>query len=153
MRTKAPPALSASATRKAGVALGRAGNLAAVVVAALSLVVPSFAQEPGAFDRALAEAERNAHRPGGRAFQAAVGKQFGTAYGPRVSTCAKRLRKPDLRDFGLLVKLSLNGRIEEALVRPETNLALCLRDELKDGSLPVPEAPAYWVHIGMKLKR
>lgn len=129
------------------------GRVAGVVVAALSLLLPAFAEERTAFDLALVEAQRNSERPGGHAFEAAVGKQFGVAYGPRVSACAKRINKPDLRDVRVLVRLSLNGRVEEVLVRPETNLALCLRDELKGGSLPVPEAQGYWVHIGMKLKR
>lgn len=129
------------------------GRVAGFVVAALSILLPAFAEEKSAFDLALAEAQRNSERPGGHAFEAAVGKQFGVAYGPRVSVCAKRISKPDLRDVRLLVRLSLNGRVEEVLVRPETNLALCLRDELKGGSLPVPETPGYWVHIGMKLRR
>lgn len=129
------------------------GRVAGCVVAALSLLLPAFAEEKSAFDLALAEAQRNSERPGGHAFEAAVGKQFGVAYGPRVSACAKRISKPDLRDVRLLVRLSMNGRVEEVLVRPETNLALCLRDELKGGSLPVPETRGYWVHIGMKLKR
>jgi hypothetical protein len=51
------------------------------------------------------------------------------------------------------VKLSINGRIEETLVRPDTTVAVCLREELTDGSLPAPETNGYWVRIGLKLKR
>ena len=130
-----------------------ARRAAGIVVGALSLLIPAFAEEKTPFDRALAEAQRNEDRPGGRAFQAAVGKQFGTAFGPKVSACAKQVKKPDLRDLGVLVKLSVNGRIEEALVRPETNLGLCLVNELREGGLPAPETEGYWVHIGLKLKR
>ena len=125
----------------------------AFVLLNLGFLVPALAEEKTPFDLALAEAERNGKRPSGRAFENAVGKEFGSTYGPRVSACAKRVRKPDLRDFDVLVKLSLSGRIEEALVRPETNLSVCLRDELKQGSLPAPEENGYWVRIGMKLKR
>jgi hypothetical protein len=111
------------------------------------------AAEPSAFDSALAEAQRNARRPGGEAFEAAVGKQFGAAHGPKLSACAKQVKKPDLRNFDVLVKLSLNGRVDEALVRPETNLAGCLRDQVKGTDLPAPESAGYWVRIGLKLKR
>ena len=123
------------------------------VIAGLSLLAPALAEEKAPFDRALVEAQRTSDRPGGRAFQSAVGKQFGAAFGPKLSGCAKQVRKPDLRDLAVLVKLSVNGRIEEALVRPETNRGLCLLDELKGGSLPAPETEGYWVHIGLKLKR
>jgi hypothetical protein len=124
-----------------------------VFLSMLTLLVPLQAQEKTPFDLALVEAERNARQPSGHAFAAAVGKAFGATYGPRVSACAKRVKKPDLSDFDLLVRLSMNGRIEEALVRPETNLAVCLRDELNQGSLPVPQTANYWVRIGIKLKR
>ena len=126
---------------------------AVLVALSLGLLISSFAEEKPAVDVAFADAKRNAQRPGGQAFQAAVGKAFGAAYGSKVSECAKRVKKPDLRDFELLVKLSINGRIEDALVRPDTNLAVCLREELTDGSLPAPETNGYWVRIGLKLKR
>ena len=73
------------------------------VIAGLSLLVPALAEEKAPFDRALVEAQRNSDRPGGRAFQSAVGKQFGTAFGPKLSACAKQVKKPDLRDLGVLV--------------------------------------------------
>jgi hypothetical protein len=111
------------------------------------------AAESTAFDAALAEAQRNAQRPGGEAFEGAVGKEFGRVHGRKLSACAKQVKKPDLRDFDVLVKLSLNGRVEEALVRPETNLAACLRDQVKGTDLPAPESAGYWVRIGLKLKR
>jgi hypothetical protein len=120
---------------------------------ALSLLVPAVAAEQSESDAALAEARRNAGRPSGRAFEAAVGKEFGVRFGPKLSDCAKQVQKPDLRDFDVLVRLSLNGRIEESAVRPETNLALCLRGELREGSLPAPESAGYWVRVGLKLKR
>lgn len=82
-----------------------------------------------------------------------MGKEFGAAYGPKLSECAKQVKQPELRDFEVLVKLSLNGGVEDALVKPETNLASCLKDQLVGGSLPVPETGGYWVRIGMKLKR
>lgn len=129
---------------------GRVGCLAAAM---LSLLVTSFAEERPAVEVALDEARRNAANPSGQAFEATVGKTFGASYGPRLSACAKGVKKPDLRDFEVLLKLSVNGRIEEALVRPETNLALCLRDGLKDGSLPAPATSAYWVRVGLKLRR
>jgi hypothetical protein len=122
----------------------------------LSLLLPlaaSAGDEPTPFDTALDEAKRNAKRAGGEAFEASVGKEFGKAHGAKISACAKRVSKPDLGNFDLLVKLSLSGHVEEALVRPETNLATCLRDGMKDARLPAPETPHYWAHIGLKLKR
>ncbi|MGE3373831.1 MAG: hypothetical protein AB7O37_09870 [Vicinamibacteria bacterium] len=127
--------------------------LCGLAAATVSLAPPTSAYERPSFEAALAEARRNAGSPAGQAFEASVGQRFGTSYGPRLSACAKQVKKPDLRDFEVLVKLSINGRIEEALVSPETNLAVCLRDSLKDGSLPVPAAPGYWVRIGLKLRR
>ena len=119
----------------------------------LVLLTRAVGAEPSAFDAALAESQSNAARPGGEAFEEAVGKEFGVTHGPKVSVCAKQVKKPDLSDFDLLVKLSLEGRVEAALVRPETNLAVCLRDQMKGASLPAPVSAGYWVHIGLDLQR
>jgi hypothetical protein len=128
-------------------------RIGAVLFLMLLFPTGSLTGEQSAFDQALAEAERNAKRPAGHAFEAAVGKEFGATYGPKLSGCAKQVKKRDLRDFDVLMKLSQNGRVQEAMVRPETNLALCLRDQLKEASLPVPETEGYWVRVGLKLKR
>jgi len=129
------------------------GFVTALAIGVAVSLAASPDDEPTAFETALAEARRNAKRPGGEAFEASVGKEFGKAHGSKLSACAKRAKKPDLRDFELLVKLSLSGHVEEALVRPETNLATCLRDGMKDAGLPPPDSPHYWVHIGLKLQR
>jgi hypothetical protein len=128
-------------------------HVLALPLLAVSVLVPAGAAEQSAFEVALAEARRNAQRPGGQAFETVVGKEFGATYGPKLSGCAKQVKKPDLRDFDVLVRLSLNGRVEEALVRPETNLAMCLRDQLKEVRLQAPESAGYWVRIGLKLKQ
>ena len=44
-------------------------------------------------------------------------------------------------------KVSADGTIAEASVRPESNVAVCFRDHLKGSSFPKPPRPGYWALI------
>ena len=129
------------------------GRVETFALGILSLAGSLAAGPKSAFDLALLEAQRNARRPSGHAFEATVGKGFSATYAGRVSACGREVKDPDLRDFEVVLKLSLNGGIEDVLVRPETNVAACLREVLLGGSLPAPETANYWVRVGLKLER
>ena len=53
-------------------------------------------------------------------------------------------------DFDLVLKLSVEGRIEEALVRPETKLAVCFREETKPEKYPPPPSAGFWFVLGVR---
>ena len=98
-------------------------------------------------------AKAAAATPEGKKYEDEVGTAFGRDHGKSIQTCAKEVKRPDLSDFQVFVRVGAAGQVEEALVKPSTTLAACLRTKLKAWKVGVPPRPDHWVSVQVKLKR
>jgi hypothetical protein len=97
-------------------------------------------------------AEATAATPEGKKYEGEVGTAFGRDHGKSIQTCAREVRRPDLSDFHVYLRVSAVGQVEEALVKPSTNLAACLQGKLKAGRIGAPPQADSWVSVQVKLK-
>ena len=123
----------------------------------LAATVPPASFGRVAADDRLAAAERAAGTaaatPEGKKYEAAVGTAFGRDHGKSIQGCAKELKRPDLSDFKVLVRVSAAGEVEEALVKPSTDLAACVQGKLKAWKVGAPPQADQWVSVHVTLKR
>jgi hypothetical protein len=109
------------------------------------------AQDP--VSAAASAAEAMAATPEGKKYRDEVGTAFGRDQGKNIQACANGVKRPDLSDFHVFVRVSAAGQVEEALVKPDTNLAACLQGKLKGWKLGAPPPAGQWVSVEVKLKR
>ncbi len=101
---------------------------------------------------AEAAAAASAASEPGKQYNVVVGQAFGTAYGATIGSCAKESKRPDISNFSLYLRVWAGGAVEEALVKPETNVSVCLRARLAGWKVPQPPSGGFWVKIGVNLK-
>jgi hypothetical protein len=104
------------------------------------------------FDQRVEEAAQNLESEAGRKYGAAFSKEFGAQYAPRLSECGKKTGDPAPKDFDMLLKLAGDGRVEKALVKPETKMATCFRDLTKQTQYPAPPSAGYWHLVGVRFQ-
>ena len=109
------------------------------------------AEDPVAAAESAARA--TAATPEGKKYEDAVGAAFGREQGKSIQSCASEVSRPDLSDFQVFVRVSAAGQVEQALVKPSTNLAVCLQGKLKGWKVPAPPQADSWVGIQVDLKR
>ncbi len=124
-------------------------GLVAVLVSGSSLVVA--AEDPVAAAESAAKAA--AATPEGKKYEEEVATAFGRDQGKNIQACAGEVKRPDLSDFHLFVRVGAAGQVEETLVKPGTNLAVCLQGRLKAWKLGTPPRADLWVSIEVKLQR
>jgi hypothetical protein len=89
----------------------------------------------------------------GKKFEDDVGVAFGRDQGKSVQACAKETKRPDLSDFHLFIQVDAAGHVEQALVKPSTNLAACVQGKLKGWKAGVPPKADVWVSVYVRLQR
>jgi hypothetical protein len=127
-----------------------------LAVIGLAAVVASGPARCGAAEDALAAAERAAEAaatPEGKKYEEDVATAFGRDQGKSIQGCARDVKRPDLSDFDVFVRVGAAGQVEEALVKPATHLALCLQGKLKAWKIGVPPRSDQWVRVQVRLKR
>lgn len=87
-----------------------------------------------------------------KGYDATIGQAFGTEHSATIGRCARESTRPDLSNFSLYLRLGAAGSVEEALVRPETNVSVCVRTRLAGWKAPRPPSGGFWVKIGVSLK-
>jgi hypothetical protein len=90
--------------------------------------------------------------PEGKTYEDEVATAFGRDQGKSIQLCAREVKRPELSDFRVFVRVSAVGEVEEALVKPSTNLAACLQGKLKGWKLSAPPLADSWVSVHVKLK-
>jgi hypothetical protein len=124
--------------------------IALLIVLVLAPQVAARAQDAWAAAKAQADAfEASA---AGKPFVEAVGKAFEREHSATFSVCAKEVRRPDLSDFTLLLKVVGDGLVSEALAQPGTNLASCICGKLQGWKVSPPPGADAWVKIEVHLK-
>jgi hypothetical protein len=105
----------------------------------------------GEFNRAKWAAQQNLRTPEGKAYDAESGKDFQNNYAVALTNCFKTLHDPDPSDFDLLARLDRDGKPLEILLRPDTNIAQCLRKAVAHGRFPRPPRGDYWIIVQMNI--
>ena len=108
------------------------------------------AEDPVAVAEGLAKGA--AATPEGKKYEDAVATAFGRDQVKAIQSCARAVKRPDLSDFQVFVQVSAAGEVEEAFVKPNTNLAACLQGKLKGWKVIAPPQANSWVNIQVKLK-
>ena len=65
--------------------------------------------------------------------------------------CTATAAASEYRSFDLVMNLSQDGSVNQVLVRPETSVALCVREAVRGDIFPAPPMAGYWVHIHMSI--
>lgn len=110
----------------------------------------ALGDDPVAAAESLASA--SAATPEGKQYEAALGTAFGRDQGKHLQSCAREVGRPDLSAFLALVRVSAAGEVQEALVKPRTNLAVCLQGKLRGWKVAAPPQADSWVSVQVNLK-
>ena len=108
------------------------------------------AEDPVAAAESAAAA--TAATPEGKKYEDQVGTAFGRDQRKSIQACAKEVKRPDLSDFQVFVRVSAAGQVDEALVKPSTNLAACLQGKLRAWKVGAPPHAGQWVSVHVKLQ-
>jgi len=88
----------------------------------------------------------------GRSYGKAMERAFPKDHGATLSTCASETPNPDLSKFTLLLRIDAQGVVESAMVKPATNLAVCLEGKIKGWKTLPPPHGGFWAKLDLKLK-
>jgi hypothetical protein len=86
-------------------------------------------------------------------FDGAFSKAFDAPYRGRRSECMKQTGDAGQAGFDRLLKRARDGRVEVALVKPESPLAACCRNRAKKDVFPAPPSPGFWVPVGFRFTK
>jgi hypothetical protein len=126
---------------------------ATLMVTLVSAFSISFAADKKQLEAALTAVEANLKAPAGKQYDESIGKEFPEKYLPRIKQCKQSLPADSSIDpFDLFVRVKSDGKIQEVLVYPETQLSNCARTALVDGKLSNPPHDDYWISIHMQPK-
>jgi hypothetical protein len=128
-------------------------NRAKPCVAMLVLAATVFCQ--AADKRKLADAlsavEANLKSAEGKKYDESAGKEFSEKFLGSLRQCRQTADGSD-GPFDLLLKLDGGGKVQEALVYPETPLANCERAAMASAQFSPPPHQYYWINIHIQLK-
>lgn len=100
---------------------------------------------------ALAAVEANLKTSAGKLYD----QQLGTIvqqHAAAIKECKQSAANSPSNPFDVFLKLKGDGRVDDALVYPETALAICTRNALSEGKYSPPPHADYWVNIHLQLK-
>jgi hypothetical protein len=120
---------------------------------ALSVASMCFAADKKQLTAAVAAVDANLKTSAGKQYDDLIGKEFPDKYWSSVRQCKQSLPAGAGFDpFDMFLKLNTDGKVQEALVYPETPFALCVRTELLAGKFSSPPHDDYWINIHLQLK-
>jgi hypothetical protein len=126
---------------------------AAAAVSVLLLLAPTRTlSADDDFAATEAAATAGAGTADGKKFQDTLEQAFGRDHASTIQKCAKAEKRPDLSDFELLLRVNASGAVDQALVKPVTALAACVRDKMPGWKIGAPPQAGYWVKVGVNLK-
>lgn len=99
----------------------------------------------------MAAVKANLQTPAGLAYDTTLGKEFGQKFAAAMNDCVTAANG-DLRDFTIYMQMTQDGKVGQVVVLPSTAVDTCLAPKLYASGFSAPPAPAYWVHIQLKMK-
>jgi len=130
--------------------MSRSTFATAVVVLLLIPISSTLAQDELAAAESAAKA--GAETAEGKTFEEALGSAFGRAHGSTIQSCAKQVKRADLSDFDLFLRVDEGGTVDQALVKPASTIATCVRDKMPGWKVLAPPHAGFWVKVGVNLK-
>jgi hypothetical protein len=125
------------------------------VVLAVLLLLGSIclAADKKQLEAAVAAVDANLKTAAGKQYDDRLGKEFPDKYWSSVKQCKESLPAgTNLKPFDLFLKLNAEGKVQVALVYPETAFANCTRAALLTGKFSDPPHDDYWINIHLELK-
>jgi len=123
------------------------------LAAGVFFAVVGLAEETDFFVR-LNKAREAVFSGAGKAyFDGPFSKAFYAQYPARLSECTKRTGDTEPAGFDMLLQLAADGRVEAAVVKPETAIATCYRDLAKKDAFPAPPSAGFWVPVSIRFSR
>ena len=114
---------------------------------------PGFAADKKQLSDALAAVDANLKTSAGKQYDEKIGQEFPAKYISNVRQCKQTNPATSFDPFDVFLKLSSEGKVQEALVYPETTLAVCTRTALQSGQFSAPPHGEYWINIHLQPKR
>src|SRR5690606_39795397 len=74
---------------------------------------------------------------------------FGEKYSKVLQGCLKSVSGPDDSKFEMVIALSSTGSVDKVYRNRETNIGLCMIDELEKDKFPSPVKSPFYIHIAM----
>lgn len=74
---------------------------------------------------------------------------FGEKYSKVLQGCFKSVSGPDDSKFEMVIALSSTGSVDKVYRNHETNIGLCMIDELEKDKFPSPVKSPFYIHIAM----
>jgi hypothetical protein len=101
---------------------------------------------------ALAAVDANLKTSAGKQYDEQIRKEFTAKYMASLRQCKQSLPAGTSVDtFDMFLKLNAEGKVQEGLVYPETQLAVCTRAALLMGKFSTPPHDNYWINIHFQL--
>ena len=124
-------------------------------IAAALVELALFASAPAAnaqtFEAARKTARAAAMTAAGKRYQPVFAKAFSESQARELGRCVESQNPADLSPFEVLIEIGSSGAAEEVLVRPESNVALCLRESIRKARFPRPPRGHYWTSTTLRL--
>ena len=125
----------------------------AAVLVLLWLVPVHFSLGQDAVSVAESAAKADAETAEGKDFGEALRQAFGRDHAATIQRCAQETKRPDLSNFDLFLRVDGAGVVDQALVKPGTNLAACVQGKMPGWRVSVPPHAGFWVKVSVNLKR
>ena len=102
---------------------------------------------------AVAAVEANLKTSAGKQYDELVGKELTEKYLAGLKPCKQSLPPGTKIDtFDMFLRLNSDGKVQEGLVYPETQYAVCARTALLAAKFSRPPHEDYWINIHMEFK-
>jgi hypothetical protein len=117
------------------------------------VLAPSGGTDARTFEAAQRAARANAKTAVGKRYQPVFARRFSESQAPALGRCVERQTAPDLSPFEALAEIDAAGGVEEVLVRPASNVALCLRETIRKARFPRPPRGHYWTSTVLRMNK
>jgi len=119
----------------------------------MMLVSPCFGVDKKKLSDAFAAVDANLKTPAGKQYDESFGNELYRNYLPNMKQCKQSAPAgTKLEPFDMVLKLDAQGKVQEVLVYPETQLSNCFRTALLPGKFTAPAHGDYWVNVHMTFK-